>query len=386
MRKVLPVMIAGFVLLLTCNAGAIFMNLSGVQAIKKVSPQDQKPSPLGSAPAINPPPMPSVPPSIAAAEVIDAYNPVGAKNRFELGSTLIVKVTKLDELKAAEATRKKLILYLNNIPMKGLIRENINLTSGEVRFLLNRDSASKQSWDQLICKPPMHLSCSVTVGFEDDYSITTKVTGDNALTFDIVNLWGLAGWIVFTVTLLALVIYLGCTTPLLRSAGINSSYSLAYSQMIFWTVLVCSGYVLIYLITQDMPLLNGSMLILMGLSAGTALSGKVIDLNKPVPTTTGSYLKDILQDADGYTVARMQIFIWTIITGFIFIVNVYSKMAMPEFGETLLTLMGISSGTYLGFKIPETKTPPAPPNSPQQAAVPPNPPPAPQKNQPLAMG
>jgi hypothetical protein len=26
---------------------------------------------------------------------------------------------------------------------------------------------------------------------------------------------------------------------------------------------------------------------------------------------------------------------------------------MPEFSTTLLALMGISSGTYLGFKIPE---------------------------------
>jgi hypothetical protein len=28
---------------------------------------------------------------------------------------------------------------------------------------------------------------------------------------------------------------------------------------------------------------------------------------------------------------------------------------MPEFSTTLLGLMGISSGTYLGFKLPEKK-------------------------------
>jgi len=28
---------------------------------------------------------------------------------------------------------------------------------------------------------------------------------------------------------------------------------------------------------------------------------------------------------------------------------------MPEFDNTLLALMGISSGTYLGFKIPEQR-------------------------------
>jgi hypothetical protein len=28
-------------------------------------------------------------------------------------------------------------------------------------------------------------------------------------------------------------------------------------------------------------------------------------------------------------------------------------LIMPEFDGTLLTLMGLSSGTYLGFKLPE---------------------------------
>jgi len=32
---------------------------------------------------------------------------------------------------------------------------------------------------------------------------------------------------------------------------------------------------------------------------------------------------------------------------------VLSNLAMPEFGNTLLALMGISSGTYLGFMINE---------------------------------
>jgi hypothetical protein len=44
---------------------------------------------------------------------------------------------------------------------------------------------------------------------------------------------------------------------------------------------------------------------------------------------------------------------WTIVLGIIFISSVYRNLAMPEFSGTLLTLMGISSGTYLGFKIPE---------------------------------
>jgi hypothetical protein len=35
------------------------------------------------------------------------------------------------------------------------------------------------------------------------------------------------------------------------------------------------------------------------------------------------------------------------------LLGVWRDLAMPEFSATLLTLMGISSAGYVGFKIPE---------------------------------
>ncbi len=35
--------------------------------------------------------------------------------------------------------------------------------------------------------------------------------------------------------------------------------------------------------------------------------------------------------------------------------EVYNELAMPEFSATLLGLLGISAGTYVGFKLPETR-------------------------------
>ena len=66
-----------------------------------------------------------------------------------------------------------------------------------------------------------------------------------------------------------------------------------------------------------------------------------------------SFFKDILTDANGITLHRFQIVIWTVVLGALFVYGVYRELAMPEFSGTLLALMGISSGTYLGFKIPE---------------------------------
>ena len=76
------------------------------------------------------------------------------------------------------------------------------------------------------------------------------------------------------------------------------------------------------------------------------------------PSTAGhsqGLLRDILRDGSGYSFHRFQIFAWTIVLGIIFLSAVYNSLAMPEFSTTLLGLMGISSGTYIGFKFPEQK-------------------------------
>ena len=49
---------------------------------------------------------------------------------------------------------------------------------------------------------------------------------------------------------------------------------------------------------------------------------------------------------------RFQIFAWTIVLIAVFIASVYNGLAMPEFDAKLLALMGISGGTYIGFKLP----------------------------------
>ena len=48
-------------------------------------------------------------------------------------------------------------------------------------------------------------------------------------------------------------------------------------------------------------------------------------------------------------------FVWTLVLGVIFVASVYNDLSMPEFSATLLGLMGISSGTYLGVKTQASK-------------------------------
>jgi hypothetical protein len=73
------------------------------------------------------------------------------------------------------------------------------------------------------------------------------------------------------------------------------------------------------------------------------------------PTWKG-VMYDLLAENNLISFHRFQIFVWTLILGIMFVANVYSQLAMPEFSATLLGLLGISAGTYVGFKLPETKT------------------------------
>lgn len=82
---------------------------------------------------------------------------------------------------------------------------------------------------------------------------------------------------------------------------------------------------------------------------GDAVSG----LSKPA---SEGFRKDLLTDVNGINFHRFQMLVWTIVLGFMFCAAVYSTLAMPQFSGTLLALMGISSGTYLGFKIPEKQS------------------------------
>lgn len=196
-------------------------------------------------------------------------------------------------------------------------------------------------------------------------------------------------------------------------------YSLALTQMAFWFYLVISTFLALFIITKEFPTITGSVLVLIGISSVTALSSVLINYNniseiqsnteklnserqtlhernleidtmlkqEPLPVNSAElqnernlnqvrlneitqisqrkrhfvnyssrgFWKDILSDSGGISLYRFQIAVWTAVLGYVFVYNVWSNLAMPQFDNTLLALMGISSGTYIGFKIPEAK-------------------------------
>lgn len=219
----------------------------------------------------------------------------------------------------------------------------------------------------------------------------------------------------FLLLLLVLLILLARRSDILRDSPSNSgepkrSYSLARCQMAWWFFLVAASYNYIWLALGDRDSLTAGCLILIGISAGTGLAASVVDGSKQAqrvtlekeqaviqarldelsqaltatsdpaqlsqlkaeqaqnttrlaeihsalailpepPGPSEGFLFDVLRDETGVSFHRFQMAAWTIILGFVFLTSVYRDLTMPDFSTTLLGLMGISSGTYIGFKL-----------------------------------
>jgi hypothetical protein len=74
------------------------------------------------------------------------------------------------------------------------------------------------------------------------------------------------------------------------------------------------------------------------------------DKEEPLPSK--GFINDVLGDDEGVSFHRFQMFAWTLVLTVIFVTTVYDGLSMPDFDATLLGLMGISGGTYIGFKLP----------------------------------
>jgi hypothetical protein len=202
--------------------------------------------------------------------------------------------------------------------------------------------------------------------------------------------------------------------------GKRGLFSLARAQAAWWFFLVLASYLFIGIITGDFgTTITSTVLGLLGISAGTAVGSAMIDVNKSTPEARESeaaavtaaqarvveldqeigankaalaanaddataaqllaaktkekedkisqlkkmtnqsenFVLDILSDVNGVSFHRFQMAAWTLVLGIIFITQVYKVLAMPDFDGSLLALLGISAGTFVGLKIPEATVP-----------------------------
>jgi hypothetical protein len=302
-------------------------------------------------------------------------------------------------------------LFLDGRQIKGIVPESgaptieelpgkDGLFDGTLQFHLQRNADSDEAWADLLGAPPFgkgffERPTEVSVGLENGYALPTEVVHKPTVAtqgFALIRIhieWFIPCSILLVIVFFSLFL-LAWYSELLRDIGPkpppppdlqtggnklrnwwkdrkkrkHKPYSLARFQMAVWFLLVVASFLFIWLISFASDTITGSTLALIGIGSGTALGAAAIDITSQdngagasTPPESRGFLTDILTDgANGVSFHRFQMFVWTFVLALLFIYSVWNRLSMPEFNTTLLALMGISSGTYLGFKIPENQT------------------------------
>ncbi len=300
-----------------------------------------------------------------------------------LGESIVITFDhdKLQKYLTFAATQQKEVtLYLNGKD-SSLSPEVKNPEDGKLQYHLERNPDNKTLWASLLRNPSDHDKpriIKVSVAISGTSAVKATAGANNYFNFGVVRMtWDSWLGLIVLVSMLIVFFWLAKRFCLLCD-GPNGLYSLGRCQMAWWFLLILIGYVLIWLISGDRDTLTATLLGLMGISAATGLGAVMIETNVGSAAAQGApgpaapalsaaaqtaraatplalrWLRDILSDSDGNIVLhRFQAVAWTVVLGFIFAVSVVKELTMPEFNSNLLIAMGISGGTYLGFKFPE---------------------------------
>lgn len=199
------------------------------------------------------------------------------------------------------------------------------------------------------------------------------------------------------IILLALVIGLQLKYPLLKDDSdltAKQPYSFARTQLVWWTFIILASFISIVIVTGQIPALNSSALILLGIGSLTTVSAKIIDMSDesnaaaavaanttPVVLSKNmpgeNFFLDILSDKKGVSIHRLQAVVFNIVFGLWFIYRSFEDIGaldhyntatvinptleafisglIPVISQPDLILLGLSAGTYAALKTTENK-------------------------------
>ena len=148
-------------------------------------------------------------------------------------------------------------------------------------------------------------------------------------------------------------------------------YSWSRVQLAWWSIIILSSFIAVLWAEPQhiAPTLDYSVVILLGISAVTTTTAKVIEVSEAVSPMLQSpgenFFFDILSDNNGVSIARFQTVVFNLVFGIWFIAVVAHNLPAPPKGDisliiphidnTNLALLGLSSATYAAMKTAENK-------------------------------
>lgn len=312
----------------------------------------------------------------------------------------------------------KLVLFIDGRFLKGTVADAPTTGGRSFDFDLRPHGGSqepnREAWRSLLRQSSAHRAFDVALGFEGK----PERWGTGTITLEVFPGWLPWAILVVLLFLLMGFVILVRRSDIIRDPGPEPApgerryYSLARAQMAWWFFIVLASFLYIFLVTWDLDTLTTGTVALFGVSAATGLGAMALDsekrkkdvadqatartakaeleaeivklkraitaatppgdpllveqlavmcaalaekdaiLERLTPKSEG--LIDVLRDDTGISFHRFQLVGWTLVLGVVFLWTVWSEVSMPDFNPTLLALMGITSGTYLGFKLPTT--------------------------------
>ena len=286
-----------------------------------------------------------------------------------LGHHLKLKVANLSDW-AKTNSPWKLVLFLNGRPLPKTYPVAVYPDKNQLIFKLARTTDSAAAWDDLIVREKNWrnwLTKGVSRDVRPSVGLEGSLAGNTNGEFELVllsTIWVYVCGAFWLGTLIGLIV-LARKSSLLRDNP-GGPYSLARTQMAVWSWALVSAYFFLFVMSWDPAVdIPVSMLGLLGISATTYVAATLVDrgANAAPRQASKGFLVDVC-GGEGVSLHRIQIIGWTVVLVFVFTVQVFTKLSIPDFNPTLLGLLGLSAGTYVGFKFPENQTPAATPAAP----------------------
>jgi hypothetical protein len=315
----------------------------------------------------------------------------GGTSTIALGGGIEVTVEHLDDYLTQNPSvhPSDFLLYLESRPLPGLDVRRVSVAGDgkdkllfDLRSFVSTDSvqSNEANWNKILGSPPLGL------GYRKKVSVTTGLANQPLASTQVISLvvvpkaWGGVGIVVVLVVTIGLMA-LGYFSDVLRDpaptpapvpapvpapagARPRQPYSLSRVQMAIWFWAIFTSYVFIWVMNGETASLNGQVLGILGISSATLAGSVLMDARTPAgggnvggPAAAIAaripFLMDILSDQQGVSLPRFQAFAWTLVMVVIFLSTVWQTLVMPEFNGYLLSLMGLSSGTYVTMKANE---------------------------------
>jgi hypothetical protein len=264
-------------------------------------------------------------------------------------------------------SQKEVVLYIDHYPLKHVKGQRVDDHIYNFTLMNDQDTAF---WTSLFLNAKHHKGqtrVDISIGTIDGAVVSNSINKPLEIYREG---WMIFSWIAFVILSIVIMVAGGKSNILRETCDCQCSdtvkkkrrpFSLARTQMAFWTTIVAFAIIYIYFATGYMPEVSNTTLVLLGISASTTVFGYLIDnnvanSNTRTPGQEGDkccslgFFRDIVSDNGVPGIHRFQNIVFTLLLGIIYFYKVSHNLQMTEFSTNLLLLMGISSGAYVGVK------------------------------------